>query len=115
MYDGICTQWGNAFVTNFMPLSRCQFGIHWRKILFTKEFQVHTVDLPIDKMFSLFRKPQVVTSLVNGLKVANRPSVAGLCSEETPRRIEKSKSKQRHRFEVRILMLILFCFYFTQP
>lgn len=44
-----------------------------------------------NKMFNLFRKPQLVNAISSGLRVANKPSVAAFCTSETPRRIEKSK------------------------
>lgn len=55
------------------------------------------------KMFNLFRKLQLVNSIANGLRVVNRPGVVGFSSEETPRRIEKSKSEQQNNLRLECL------------
>lgn len=44
-------------------------------------------------MFNLFRKPQLVRMFENAAKAINKPSIAAYCTENAPKRIEKSKFK----------------------
>lgn len=61
-------------------------------------------------MFNLFRKPQFANAFTNGLRIVRNPSVAGFCTEEPPRRIEKSNFFVTIRFEVRFVFTNAFVF-----
>lgn len=72
-----------------------KFSIYWRKTKFTKADLLAVYYDLFDKMFNLFRKPQLANAFVNGIRIIRNPSAAGFCTEEPPRRIEKSKFTQQ--------------------
>lgn len=61
-------------------------------------------------MFNLFRKPQFANAFTNGLRIIRNPSAAGFCTEEPPRRIEKSNFFATIGFEVRFVFTNAFVF-----
>lgn len=99
----------NAQITSD-HLTNVTFSKYWRKTIFTKaEFLTASCVKPI-KMFNLFRKPQFANAFTNGLRIARNPLAAGFCTEEPPRRIEKSNICVTIGFEVRFVFTNAFVF-----